>query len=72
MGGMAAFRSRSVRIPPELSALKGKPCYLPDEADAADLDGHVVRDRRYLPQESAQPAHWPAACSSSVYVRSRL
>jgi 7,8-dihydropterin-6-yl-methyl-4-(beta-D-ribofuranosyl)aminobenzene 5'-phosphate synthase len=48
MGGMAAFRSRAVRIPPELSALKGKPCYLPDEVDAADLEGHVVKGPKML------------------------
>jgi 7,8-dihydropterin-6-yl-methyl-4-(beta-D-ribofuranosyl)aminobenzene 5'-phosphate synthase len=44
MGGLTAFRSKSVRIPPELSALKGKPCYLPDEATAADFDAHVVQE----------------------------
>jgi 7,8-dihydropterin-6-yl-methyl-4-(beta-D-ribofuranosyl)aminobenzene 5'-phosphate synthase len=42
MGGMEAFQSKSVRIPPESTALKGKPCYLPDEADATDFDGHLV------------------------------
>jgi 7,8-dihydropterin-6-yl-methyl-4-(beta-D-ribofuranosyl)aminobenzene 5'-phosphate synthase len=48
MGGMAAFRSRSIRLPPELSALKGKPCYLPDEAGAADFEGHVVMGPKML------------------------
>jgi hypothetical protein len=42
-GGTAAFRSKSVRIPPELSALKGKPCYLPDKAETEGFDGQVVR-----------------------------
>jgi 7,8-dihydropterin-6-yl-methyl-4-(beta-D-ribofuranosyl)aminobenzene 5'-phosphate synthase len=44
MGGMIAFRSNSVRIPPELSALKGKPCYLPDTAKAEDFDGQIVHE----------------------------
>jgi 7,8-dihydropterin-6-yl-methyl-4-(beta-D-ribofuranosyl)aminobenzene 5'-phosphate synthase len=48
MGGMVGFRSRSIRIPAELSALKGKPCYLPEEADAGDLAGHVVRGPQVL------------------------
>jgi len=48
MGGMVAFRSNSVRIPPELSALEGKPCYLPDESDAPDFDGHVVQEPKVL------------------------
>jgi len=48
MGGMVGFRSRSIRIPAELSALKGKPCYLPEEADAGDFAGHVVRGPKVL------------------------
>lgn len=48
MGGMIAFRSNSVRIPPELSALKGKPCYLPEKANADDFDGHVVHQPAML------------------------
>lgn len=48
MGGVTAFRSNSVRIPPELSALKGKPCYLPDEAEADDFDAQVVREPKML------------------------
>ena len=48
MGGMAAFRSKSVRIPPELSAAKGKPCYLPDKAETEDFDGQVVEGPQTL------------------------
>ena len=48
MGGMMAFRSNAIRIPSELSALKGKPCYLPDKADAIDLDGQVVQGPKML------------------------
>ncbi len=48
MGGMVAFRSNCVRIPTELSALKGKTCYLPGEAKAEDLSGQVVQGPRLL------------------------
>jgi 7,8-dihydropterin-6-yl-methyl-4-(beta-D-ribofuranosyl)aminobenzene 5'-phosphate synthase len=48
MGGMAAFQSKSVRIPPELGGLSGKPCFLPDTAEAADFDAEVVRKPKEL------------------------
>ena len=48
MGGTAAFRTKSVRIPSELSALKGRPCYLPDKAEAKDFDAEVVQKPKVL------------------------
>jgi 7,8-dihydropterin-6-yl-methyl-4-(beta-D-ribofuranosyl)aminobenzene 5'-phosphate synthase len=48
MGGMIAFRSNSVRIPPELSALQGKPCCLPDKAKAENFDAQVVHEPEML------------------------
>jgi 7,8-dihydropterin-6-yl-methyl-4-(beta-D-ribofuranosyl)aminobenzene 5'-phosphate synthase len=42
MGGMTAFKSNSVRIPQELDGLNGKPCFLPDRANADDLDARIV------------------------------
>ncbi|MBM4092960.1 MAG: MBL fold metallo-hydrolase [Planctomycetes bacterium] len=48
MGGTVAFRSRSIRIPPELSSLQGKPCYLPERAEATDFEGHVVQEPQLL------------------------
>lgn len=48
MGGMTAFESNSVQIPDELNALQGKPCFLPDMAEATDLRGEVVQIPRML------------------------
>ncbi len=48
MGGMAAFRSKSVRIPRDLHGLKGSPCFLPEFAETADLDAVVVNSPRIL------------------------
>jgi 7,8-dihydropterin-6-yl-methyl-4-(beta-D-ribofuranosyl)aminobenzene 5'-phosphate synthase len=48
MGGMTAFKSNSVRIPKELEALKGKPCFLPDTAEAAEFDADVVQKPKML------------------------
>jgi 7,8-dihydropterin-6-yl-methyl-4-(beta-D-ribofuranosyl)aminobenzene 5'-phosphate synthase len=45
---MAAFRTKCVRIPSELSALKGRPCYLPDKAEAEDFDAEVVQKPKVL------------------------
>jgi 7,8-dihydropterin-6-yl-methyl-4-(beta-D-ribofuranosyl)aminobenzene 5'-phosphate synthase len=42
MGGMLAFRSRSVQIPKQLEDLNGKPCFLPDAADTGTLKSKVV------------------------------
>lgn len=42
MGGMAAHRSQSVRIPDEASGLKGKPCFLPEAADVEGLEPKIV------------------------------
>jgi 7,8-dihydropterin-6-yl-methyl-4-(beta-D-ribofuranosyl)aminobenzene 5'-phosphate synthase len=42
MGGMAAFKSNSMRIPKELDGLKGKSCFLPDAAEATEFAGDVV------------------------------
>lgn len=48
MGGMTAFRSMSVRIPEELDGLRGKRCFLPDAAEAADFDADVVQKPKML------------------------
>jgi len=48
MGGMTAFRSNSVRIPKELDDLSGKPCFLPDTAEAAAFDVEVVQKPKML------------------------
>lgn len=48
MGGMMAFKSKSVRIPKELDDLNGKPCFLPDAAEAAEFDAEVVRKPKML------------------------
>ncbi|MCH5373855.1 MAG: MBL fold metallo-hydrolase [Planctomycetes bacterium] len=48
MGGMAAFRSKSVRIPKELDRLSGKPCFLPDAAEAGAFDAEVIKEPRVL------------------------
>ncbi|MGC8643710.1 MAG: MBL fold metallo-hydrolase [Isosphaeraceae bacterium] len=48
MGGLTAYRERTVRIPPELSELRDRICYLPDEARAPDFRGEVVREPRMV------------------------
>lgn len=48
MGGWTAMQSKSVRIPPEFSALEGKPCFLPDEAEAEGFDGQIVQGPKML------------------------
>jgi 7,8-dihydropterin-6-yl-methyl-4-(beta-D-ribofuranosyl)aminobenzene 5'-phosphate synthase len=48
MGGMAAHRSQSVKIPDELVGLKGKPCFLPDVAEAVDFEAEVVTKPKIL------------------------
>jgi 7,8-dihydropterin-6-yl-methyl-4-(beta-D-ribofuranosyl)aminobenzene 5'-phosphate synthase len=48
MGGMTAFRSKSVRIPAELADLRGKPCLLPDTAEATGFDAELVAGPRML------------------------
>jgi 7,8-dihydropterin-6-yl-methyl-4-(beta-D-ribofuranosyl)aminobenzene 5'-phosphate synthase len=48
MGGTIAFKSRTVRAPRELNGLRGKPCYLPDVAEAGDFRGEVVLAPRLL------------------------
>jgi 7,8-dihydropterin-6-yl-methyl-4-(beta-D-ribofuranosyl)aminobenzene 5'-phosphate synthase len=48
MGGMSAFQSKSVRIPKELDGLSGKPCYLPDTAEAPGFDAEVVQKPKIL------------------------
>ena len=48
MGGMTAFRSKSVRIPEELADLRGKPCLLPDTAEATGFDAELVAGPRML------------------------
>ena len=48
MGGMTAFKSNSVRIPKELDDLKGKPCFLPDAAEATEFAGNVVGTPKVL------------------------
>ena len=48
MGGMEAFKARSVRIPRELGELKGKRCFLPDIAETRDFDAEVVRAPKML------------------------
>jgi 7,8-dihydropterin-6-yl-methyl-4-(beta-D-ribofuranosyl)aminobenzene 5'-phosphate synthase len=48
MGGMTAFRSKSVRIPKKLGGLSGKPCFLPDTAEATDFDAQVVQQPKIL------------------------
>ena len=48
MGGMAAYRQKTVRIPHELAALRGKTCYLPDAAAVPDFRGEYVEGPRLL------------------------
>jgi 7,8-dihydropterin-6-yl-methyl-4-(beta-D-ribofuranosyl)aminobenzene 5'-phosphate synthase len=48
MGGMEAFQSKSVRIPKELDGLRGKPCFLPEAAEAATFDADMVRTPKVL------------------------
>jgi 7,8-dihydropterin-6-yl-methyl-4-(beta-D-ribofuranosyl)aminobenzene 5'-phosphate synthase len=48
MGGTAAFRAKSVRTPKELDSLRGKPCFLPDNAEAADFEAQVVQQPRVV------------------------
>jgi 7,8-dihydropterin-6-yl-methyl-4-(beta-D-ribofuranosyl)aminobenzene 5'-phosphate synthase len=48
MGGMTAFRSKSVRIPKELDGLRGTPCFLPDTAQAEGFDAKVVHEPSML------------------------
>lgn len=48
MGGMTAFKSNSVRIPQELETLKGRPCFLPDTAEAAEFDADGVQKPKML------------------------
>ena len=49
MGGAPAFESGAVHIPDELGGLSGKPCFLPDVAEAADFDTEVVTNPKMLP-----------------------
>lgn len=42
MGGLKASRSRQVLLPNEFGAPVGKPCYLPDKADAPGFRAEVV------------------------------
>jgi 7,8-dihydropterin-6-yl-methyl-4-(beta-D-ribofuranosyl)aminobenzene 5'-phosphate synthase len=48
MGGMTAFKSNSVRIPQELDGLKGKPCFLPDNTEAAGFNVEVLQKPKML------------------------
>jgi len=48
MGGMTAFQSSSVQIPQELDSLRGKPCFLPDAAEADGFDADVVTKPKML------------------------
>jgi 7,8-dihydropterin-6-yl-methyl-4-(beta-D-ribofuranosyl)aminobenzene 5'-phosphate synthase len=48
MGGMTAFRSKSVRIPGELADLHGRTCFLPDTAETTDFDAELVARPRML------------------------
>ena len=48
MGGMTAFKSNSVRIPQELDGLKGKPCFLPDNTEAAGFTVEVLQKPKVL------------------------
>ncbi len=49
MGGMTAFKSKSVLIPTQLNGLEGKPCFLPDTAEAAAFAAEVVQKPKILP-----------------------
>jgi 7,8-dihydropterin-6-yl-methyl-4-(beta-D-ribofuranosyl)aminobenzene 5'-phosphate synthase len=48
MGGMKAQRSKQVAVPEELGAPMGKPCFLPDEAQADNFSAEVVKEPRLL------------------------
>jgi len=42
MGGMKAGRSKQVMMPKELGAPRGKPCFLPDEAEAGNFSAEII------------------------------
>ncbi len=48
MGGMKAQMKKRVSVPDELGAGQGKPCYLPDKAQAPGFDAVVVKGPREL------------------------
>jgi 7,8-dihydropterin-6-yl-methyl-4-(beta-D-ribofuranosyl)aminobenzene 5'-phosphate synthase len=48
MGGFKAQRSKQVTVPEGLGAPKDKPCFLPDEAGAANFSVEIVNEPRLL------------------------
>lgn len=48
MGGMMAARSKRLAVPAELGSAKGKPCYLPDAANAEGFTAEIVANPRML------------------------
>jgi 7,8-dihydropterin-6-yl-methyl-4-(beta-D-ribofuranosyl)aminobenzene 5'-phosphate synthase len=48
MGGLAAVRSRQVRLPGSLGRAAGKPCFVPDQAHAEGFDVELVSQPRLL------------------------
>jgi len=48
MGGMKAQRAREVRLPDALGAPDGKPCFLPDRAEAPGFTADLVTGPRML------------------------
>lgn len=48
MGGLKASRSKSVIIPEELGAPDGKPCYLPDKANADGFTCSIIKTPQLL------------------------
>ncbi len=49
MGGLRASRTRQVKPPPELGSPEGKPCFLPDQAEAPGFTARVVKEPCLLP-----------------------
>lgn len=45
MGGMKTQRSKQVTVPKGLSAPRGKPCFLPDEAGAENFSAEIVKEQ---------------------------
>lgn len=48
MGGMKAQRARQVMVPRELVIPEGKPCFLPDQAEAQGFSPEIVTEPRLL------------------------